>query len=107
MLSNVSLKPAKFRAAKAGPAIAKATGTLLRFTTSAPAKVTLTVKTAAGKAVKGAIKTAAKPGANKLRFMGRVAKKTLKPGRYRLTISATPLPGGAAKSATAAFKIMR
>jgi hypothetical protein len=89
------------------PAIAKATGTVLRFNVSAPAKVALTAKSAAGKTVKGAIKTAGKPGANKLRFMGRIAKKTLKPGRYRLTISATPLTGGAAKTATVAFKIVR
>ena len=106
-LSAVSLKPAKFRAAKSGPAIAKATGTLLRFNLSAPANVRLTANTAAGKAVKGAIKTAGKPGANKLRFMGRIAKKTLKPGRYRLAISATPLTGGAAKTATVGFKIVR
>ena len=107
-LSAVSLKPASFRAAKAGPAIAKkATGTLLRFTASAPAKVTLTVKTAAGKAVKGSIKTAAKPGANKLRFMGRIAKRTLKPGRYSLTVSATSLTGGTPQVAKVSFKVVR
>jgi hypothetical protein len=103
----VALKPAKFRAAKRGPSIAKATGTKLSFTVSAPANVTLTVKTASGKAVKGAIRTAARPGANKLRFMGRVAKKTLKPGAYRLTITAAPLGGGGATTASLAFKIVR
>jgi hypothetical protein len=106
-LSAVSLKPAKFRAAKSGPAIAKATGTALRFSVSAGAKVTLTVRTAAGKAVKGAIKTAAKPGANKLRFMGRVARKTLKPGAYRLTVTAAPLAAGPPTSAQVGFKIAR
>lgn len=106
-LSGVSLKPTKFRAAKRGPAIAKATGTRLSFNVSAPANVTLTVKTASGKAVKGAIKTGAKPGANRLRFMGRVAKKTLKPGAYRLTITAAALGGGGAKTASLAFKIVR
>jgi hypothetical protein len=106
-LSGVSLKPAKFRAAKAGPAIAKATGSALRFAVSAPAKVTLSVKTRAGKAIRGAIKTAGKPGANKLRFMGRVGGKTLKPGRYSLTLRATPLTGGGAKTTRIAFKIVR
>jgi hypothetical protein len=106
-LSGVSLKPAKFRAAKAGPAIAKATGSALRFAVSAPAKVTLSVKTRAGKAIKGAIKTAGKPGANKLRFMGRVGGKTLKPGCYSLALRATPLTGGGAKTTRIAFKIVR
>jgi len=103
----VSLKPAKFHAAKGGPAIAKATGTALRYSVSAPAKVTLTVKSVAGKAIKGAIKTAAKPGPNKLRFTGRVARRTLKPGTYRMTVSASPLTGGGVKTAKLVFKIVR
>jgi hypothetical protein len=106
-LSNVTLKPAKFRAAKTGPAIAKGTGSALRFTVSAPAKVTLAVRSAAGRAIKGAINTAGKPGANTLRFMARVGGKTLKPGRYSLTVSAAPLTGGGAKSTRIGFKIVR
>lgn len=105
-LTGVGLKPATFRAARSGPAIAKVTGTVLSFTASAPANVTLTVKTAAGKLVKGAVKTAAKPGANALRFMGRIAKTTLKPGRYRLIVSATALTGGTS-AAQVAFRVVR
>jgi hypothetical protein len=106
-LSGVTLKPSKFRAAKAGPALARAAGTKVSFTASAPAKVVMRVKTSAGQALKGAIKTAAKPGANSFRFMGRVAKRTLKPGRYKLIVTATPLVSGGPKKAAASFKIVR
>ena len=96
-LSGVSLKPAKFRAAK---------GSTLTFTASGPAKVTITVKRK-GKSVKGAIRTAAKPGANKVRFIGRVGKKRLAPGAYKLVVTATPLGNGAVQKATTGFKIVR
>jgi hypothetical protein len=72
-----------------------------------PAKLTLTVRRASGKAVKGAIKTAGKPGINTLRFKGRVGGKTLRPGRYRLTITARAMVGGATAKATMAFRIVR
>jgi hypothetical protein len=42
------------------------------------ATLTLTVRRASGKAVKGAVKTAGKPGANSLRFKGRIAGHTLR-----------------------------
>ena len=99
---TASLAPNRFRAAKAGPAIAKATGTTIKYSASAPAKVRLTIK-----GVKGALSTSAKPGANKLRFFGRIAGKTLKPGRYTLTIAATPLSGSGSKTVTLKFRIVR
>ena len=57
--------------------------------------------------MKGSIKTAGKPGANALRFMGRVAKRTLRPGKYTLVVTASPVGGGAAQTSTAPFKIVR
>jgi hypothetical protein len=44
---------------------------------------------------------------NKLRFMGRIAKRTLRPGRYILVVTASPVDGGAAQTSTAPFKIVR
>ena len=41
------------------------------------------------KNVKGSFTHEALPGANSLRFTGRLNRKTLKPGRYRLTAVAT------------------
>jgi hypothetical protein len=94
----VKLTPKTFRARA---------GAKLRFTLAGPAKLTLTVRRASGKAVKGAIKTAGKPGLNTLRFKGRVGGKTLRPGRYRLTITARAMVGGATAKATMAFRIVR
>jgi hypothetical protein len=75
-LSALSLRPAKFRARR---------GTTVRFTLSAPAKVTLSVRriklTVSGRA-----------GKNSVRF-----KPRLKPGKYRLTA------GGAG----ATFRVVR
>ncbi len=70
----------------------------MRFSVSAPAKVTLSVTRRDGTAVHGSIRTAGKPGVNRLRFFGRVAGHTLAPGSYRLTIRATGVAGGRAQA---------
>jgi hypothetical protein len=105
-LSALKLSPSAFRAAKRGPAIAKRLGSTLSYTLAKPSQVVLQIKRG-GKAVKGSIKTAGKPGASRLRFMGRVAKRTLRPGRYTLVVTASPVGGGAAQTSTAPFKIVR
>ena len=105
-LAALKLRPSAFHAARRGPAIAKRAGTTVSYTLAAPAQLVITVRRA-GKAVKGSIKTAGKPGANTLRFMGRVAKRTLRPGRYTLVVTASPVGGGAAQTSTAPFKIVR
>ena len=97
-LSKVKLTPARFRARA---------GAKLRFTLAGAAKLTLTVKRAGGKPVKGSIRSAGKPGANTLRFKGRIGGHTLRPGRYRLTITARAMAGGASAKATMAFRIVR
>jgi hypothetical protein len=97
-LRKLKLTPTAFRARA---------GAKLRFSLGGPAKLTLTVRRASGKAVKGAIKTAGKPGLNTLRFKGRIGGKTLRPGRYRLTITARAMVGGATAKATMAFRIVR
>jgi len=97
-LRKLKLAPATFRARA---------GARLRFPLAGPAKLTITVRRANGKAVKGAIKTAGKPGANTLRFKGRIGGHTLRPGRYRLTITARAMVGGGTAKATTAFRIVR
>ena len=97
-LARVKLTPASFRARA---------GARLRFSLAGPAKLTLVVTRASGKAVKGSIRTAGKPGANTLRFKGRIGGHALRPGRYRLTITARAMAGGARAKATTAFRIVR
>jgi hypothetical protein len=55
----------------------------------------------------GSIKTAGKPGANTLRFIGGVARRTLRPGTYTLVVKASPIGGGTAQTSTAPFKVVR
>jgi len=84
-LTRLSLQPKRFRAGK---------GTTVRFTLSAPARVTISVPGSRGRIV-----TAGKPGPNRLRFKGRIAGKRLEPGRHTLRLTATA-PSGSAKSST-------
>src|SRR5262249_50161384 len=97
-LRKVKLTPATFRARA---------GAKLRFTLGGPAKLTLTVRPASGTAVKGTIQGACKPGPHTPGCKGRIAGKTLRPGRYRLTITARAMVGGATAKATMAFRIVR
>ena len=97
-LAEVKLTPATFRARA---------GAKLRFSLAGPAKLMIVVARANGKAVKGSIRSAGKPGANTLRFNGRIGGHTLRPGRYRLTITARAMAGGASAKATTAFRIVR
>jgi WD40-like Beta Propeller Repeat len=92
-LSALSLKPKAFKPRR---------GTKVSFTLSAPARLTFKVAGA-----RGSIKTAGTAGSNTLRFRARIAGRTLKPGRYTLRLTATPLAGGSARKATAAFRITR
>ena len=97
-LRKVRLTPRTFRARA---------GAKLRFTLAGPATLALTVSRAGAKKVKGTIRSAGKPGANTLRFKGRIGGRTLRPGRYRLTITARAMAGGASAKATTAFRIVR
>ena len=58
--------------------------------------------------VKGTITVDGKPGANRLRFQGRLSRKRrLKPGRYRATLVATDSAGNRSKAARATFRMLR
>jgi hypothetical protein len=45
-------------------------------------------------------------GANLIAFSGRTAKKTLKPGRYRMTLVATTAIGARSKPVTLSFTVL-
>jgi hypothetical protein len=92
-LSGLALKPKTFKPRR---------GTKVSFTLSAPARLTFVVAGA-----HGSIRTAGTPGSNSLRFRGRIAGRTLKPGLHTLRLTATPLAGGHSRKATAAFRITR
>jgi hypothetical protein len=136
LLSKVSLSPARFKAARSGPAVGAAqTGTKVSYTVSAPASVRFTVQRRAkgkrvnGKCVRpkrsnrrkrtcvryvnvaGSITQTGKVGANSFTFRGRIGGSRLAVARYRLVAQAkeTAATGSVAKNPKVlkAFRIVR
>jgi hypothetical protein len=122
-IGKLRVTPSTFRAAKSGGSIARKAkvGASVSYVLSMPAKVAFKVERAApgrkqggkcrrpgtkakGKrctryaAVKGSFSHSGNPAANKFKFRGRMQKKKLAPGRYRLvgTPSAAGKKGAAA-----------
>jgi hypothetical protein len=114
-LSDLRLVPRRFRvaAAAAGAKTAKAGrapgGTRIRFTLSQAARVTFTVHRARPKrrwAKVGAFTREARTGANSLGWGGRIGKRALKAGRYRLTAEASSGNGTLSEPLRKRFKIL-
>jgi PKD domain-containing protein len=114
-LSDLRLVPRRFRvaAASAGAKTAKAGraqgGTRIRFTLSQAARVTFTVHRARPKrrwAKVGAFTREARSGANSLGWGGRIGKRALKAGRYRLTAEASSENGTLSEPLRKRFKIL-
>lgn len=105
-LRALALSPSRFRAGRRG--------TTISYTLSAPATVTFRVQRASrngrGRAVR--YETMAKrfthdgaTGANALRFSGRLGRRLLRPGRYRLQAVATDAAGTSARLVRTHFRI--
>ena len=130
VLSRLSIKPAKFRAAKRGGSISRKTGakvsyrvsqratTLFLVTRVLPGRlsgrrcVRPTARNRGAKRctrfvkVRGSFSHADVAGANSFRFTGRIRKQALKPGSYRL--DASPRAGGKiGRTVSVRFRIVR
>ena len=55
---------------------------------------------------KGTLKRTGKSGANSVTFSGRIGKKKLAKGRYRITATATDTAGNKAKKKTVTFRVV-
>jgi hypothetical protein len=55
----------------------------------------------------GTLTRDAKPGANSVRFSGRIGRRALRRGRYRLTLVVTDAAGNASKPSRVGFRIVR
>lgn len=133
VLSKASLLRKRFTARKPRSKRRK-NGTRIRFTLSEAAKVKLSFalkskgrkvrsqgKTKCAKptrknrkrkrctryVLKGSFTVNGKAGKNDLKFSGKVGKRTLKPGTYRLTLVATDPKGLKSKQARLAFRVLR
>jgi hypothetical protein len=78
------------------------------FTLSEKAAVIVTIQRRRGNrtfAAIGSFKKAAVAGANRKRFGGKLAKRKLKPGRYRVRARATDAAGNRSKTRSASFRV--
>lgn len=109
-LGRVTLAPAKFAVARGGTAVSAARrGTAVRYSLSEPATVTLRIeRLVKGKRrTAGALRRTGAAGANRVRFSGRIGRRALRPGRYRLTVRATDAAGNRSAARSATFRVVR
>ncbi|HET7507382.1 MAG TPA: PKD domain-containing protein [Solirubrobacterales bacterium] len=95
----------KVRGAKSGKV---KLGTTFRYRVSEAATVRFKIERKKGKRFKkfGSRPQAAKAGANKLKWNGKLKGKPLPPGRYRATVVATDKEGGRSLPKTVGFRIL-
>jgi uncharacterized protein (DUF2141 family) len=125
------LSPATFRAAGSGPSIAARVGAVVTYSLSHAAKVTFRIERASagrrvgGRCVKprrsgrrgkrciryslvsGSFAHAGRAGSNKFKFSGRVHRRKLRPGRYRLRALARDAAGRQSQARRRAFRVAR
>lgn len=133
VVRSVSLSPSRFRAARSGAAIVAAArvGARVRFALSEAATIRVRVQfRATGRRVgsrcvrptrrsrsrrpcalwpsrPGAERLGGRPGPNAFRFSGRWRGRALRPGVYRLALTATDPQGASATATTREFRIVR
>jgi PKD domain len=109
VLSGLRLAPSRFRPARRSRAARRRGGTQIRFALSEAARVELKVQRRRhGRWVRAgrfALKGAA--GANRRRWSGRLRRRPLPPGRYRLVARARDNAGQRSAPARARFRILR
>jgi hypothetical protein len=106
-ITNLQVKPSRFRPASSGASIAVAAGALVSYSDSAAATTTFTVQRKSGRhtfKTVGRFEHTDAAGSNHFRFTGRVSGHALAPGHYRL--KAVPLDlAGQGASAVAQFSV--
>lgn len=113
-ISKLRLRPSKFRAESGrGPATTrsgkKGRGATLSFLASEAGVTTATVQRRRRGHYRrvGSFKLKTRTGANKRHFTGRVKRRPLRPGRYRLKVVETDSAGSKGRSRTVVFRIVR
>ena len=111
-ITGVGLTPARFRVAARSTATVARTrrGTRIRYALSEPAAVTLRIQRAArGRrwARVGTLRRSASAGASRVAFSGRIARRALRPGIYRLIVEARDAAGNASLAALKVFRVVR
>jgi len=105
-ITGATLSATRFRVASRKTAIsAVKRGTSVRYTLSADAATTVQIAKG-GRTVMTLTRARTTRGANLIAFTGRTAKKTLKPGRYRMTLVATDAAGRRSAPVTLSFSVL-
>jgi Ca2+-binding RTX toxin-like protein len=110
-LTQVRLSRTTFRLATATtPTVARTAavsrGTVLRYQLSERATVTIDVLPRTTTSFLGRLTRRSHVGRNAVRFSGRIKGRTLKPGSYRLRVSATDAAGNRSAARTVRFKVV-
>jgi PKD repeat protein len=109
VIRKLKVVPAKFAPKMRGVKAGKVKlGTSFRYRVSEAATVRFKIERKKGKRFKelGSRPQAAKAGANKLKWNGKLKGQPLKPGRYRATVVATDGEGGRSTPKTVGFRIL-
>jgi hypothetical protein len=114
LISGFRSSRSVFAIARAGTPVAArvAQGTRLRYTLSEGARVTMKIqRRLAGRPARyravGRLKRSGVSGLNRTRFTGRIGRRALRPGRYRVVITATDAAGNRSAPKSARFRIAR
>jgi uncharacterized delta-60 repeat protein len=92
---------------QAQAAASRKRGTAFLFRLNRAGKVTIRIKRLrhSGRVVK--LTRSSRAGGNRVRFSGRVGRRTLRPGRYRATLTAVDQAGSRSKPSALTFRIVR
>ena len=111
-ISGVTLAPRRFAVSRRRTPTAARTrrGTTIRYALSEPSAVRLRLQRAvAGRrwVTAGVLRRQAVAGANRVAFSGRIGRRSLRPGAYRLLVTATDAAGNRATARPRAFRVLR
>jgi VCBS repeat protein/FG-GAP repeat protein len=79
----------------------------IRYRLSEPATVTLRIQRLRGRRPVGTLRRAGRAGANRVAFSGRIGRRALRRGTYRLTATATDPAGNRSRPRTTRFRVVR
>jgi hypothetical protein len=94
---SASVEPARFRVPD---------GTTFHYSLSEAARVVFAIRRLSTGRLVARFARVSKAGANSVRFSGRVRTKPLRPGRYRLTLTATDAAGVSSRPKRLAFEVV-
>jgi hypothetical protein len=114
VMGGLHLRPRAFRTARTRRSIARLGGTVVSFTLSLPATTRFRVerlvrhgKHRRYRLLRGSFSYRGRAGRNRIRFTGRLRRKPLAAGSYRLVAVAKDASGRSTRTRRATFRVLR